>query len=305
VRQMKTCPKCGGENLGVATVCRLCATALPAVQAPVAQQEAQVPTANSARVASRSDSPASAGALCQACQATIDPDSLFCEQCGYRLTGPAHQMDSRSQMKAAGEAARVVETPAHGSAQASDQQSTLRPAGADVEPFRHPRGARKEPSAKSTTETGPQVPARHSARNMGMSTSVVCDACGSIQPMGGAFCADCGAQLSVGAIARALSVAGSTSKGSLYLITDGGEVGETYKLDRTETVIGRAEGDLTYPHDGFMSGRHARIIARGARYFLADEGSRNGTFIRIDNEVELQPGDTFLIGKQVLRFDTK
>ena len=140
---------------------------------------------------------------------------------------------------------------------------------------------------------------------MGMMTSVVCDACGSIQPMGGAFCADCGAQLSVGAIARALSVAGPKSKGVLHLITDGGEVGETYKLDRTETVIGRAEGDLTYPHDGYMSGRHARIIVRGAQYFLADEGSRNGTFIRIDKEVELQPGDTFLIGKQVLRFDTK
>jgi pSer/pThr/pTyr-binding forkhead associated (FHA) protein len=123
--------------------------------------------------------------------------------------------------------------------------------------------------------------------------------------MGGAFCADCGAQLSVGAIARALSVAESKSKGSLNLITDGGEVGETYQLDRTETVIGRGEGDVIFPHDGYMSSRHARIIARGARYFLADEGSRNGTFVRIDKEVELQPGDTFLIGKQVLRFDTK
>jgi len=200
-------------------------------------------------------------------------------------------------MKAAGEAARVVETPAHGSVPPQ--------ASGDAEPPRQARSAKKVPSAKSTTETGPQVPARHSARNMGMATSVVCDACGSIQPMGGAFCADCGAQLSVGAIARALSVAGAKSKGLLHLITDGGEVGETYTLDRTETVIGRAEGDLTYPHDGFMSGRHARIIARGAQYFLADEGSRNGTFIRIDKEVELQPGDTFLIGKQVLRFDTK
>jgi hypothetical protein len=123
--------------------------------------------------------------------------------------------------------------------------------------------------------------------------------------MGGAFCADCGAQLSVGAIARALSVAGSKSKGSLHLITDGGEVGATYRLDRTETVIGRAEGDVTFPHDGFMSGRHARIIARGSQYFLVDDGSRNGTFVRIDKEVELQPGDTFLIGRQVVRFDTK
>jgi hypothetical protein len=302
---MKTCPKCGGENLGVATMCRLCETALPAVQTPVAPKDVPAPPPSSEGVASRSHSPSSAGDLCPACQATNDPDSLFCEQCGNRLGEPAHQMDSRSKMKAASEAARVVETPAHASLQSTDAQSGSRPAVADAEPIRHARGASKEPSGKSTTETGPQVPARNSARNMGMSTSVVCDACGSIQPMGGAFCADCGAQLSVGAIARALSVAGSKSNGSLHLITDGGEVGETYKLDRTETVIGRAEGDLTYPHDGYMSGRHARIIARGTRYFLADEGSRNGTFIRIGKEVELQPGDTFLIGKQVLRFDIK
>ena len=302
---MKTCPKCGGENLGVATVCRLCATELPAVQTPVAPKEVPAPTPSSPIAASRPDAAASAGAVCPACQATNDPDSLFCEQCGNRLTDPDRQMDSRSQMKAASEAARVVETPAHGSGQGSEPQSGPRQGSGDAEPPRQARSAKKMPSAKSTTETGPQVPARHSARNMGMATSVVCDACGSIQPMGGAFCADCGAQLSVGAIARALSVAGAKSKGLLHLITDGGEVGETYTLDRTETVIGRAEGDLTYPHDGFMSGRHARIIARGAQYFLADEGSRNGTFIRIDKEVELQPGDTFLIGKQVLRFDTK
>ena len=304
---MKTCPKCGGENLIAATVCRLCATALPAAQVPVVPKEVAAPAASSSGVASRSNSPTSSvrGGVCPACQAANDPDSLFCEHCGNRLTGPAHEMDSRSQMKAAGEAARVVETPTHSSGQAPDMEASLRPAGSNSDPSRQVRGARKEPSAKSTTETGPQVPARHSARNLGMATSVVCDACGSIQPMGGAFCADCGAQLSVGAIARALSVAESKSKGSLNLITDGGEVGETYQLDRTETVIGRGEGDVIFPHDGYMSSRHARIIARGARYFLTDEGSRNGTFIRINKEVELQPGDTFLIGKQVLRFDTK
>ena len=306
--QMNTCPKCAGENLTAATVCRLCATALPASEGPGAPKGVAALTVSSAGVACRTHSSASSnvGPACPACQAANDPDSLFCERCGMRLAGAAQQMDSRSQMKAAGEAARVVETPGHGSVAATtDAQSSLPPTRDDADSPRPVRRGRREPSAKSTVETGPQVPARHSARNMGLTTSVICDACGSIQPMGGAFCADCGAQLSVGAIARALSVAGSKSKGSLHLITDGGEVGATYRLDRTETVVGRAEGDMTFPHDGYMSGRHARIIARGARYFLIDDGSRNGTFIRIDKETELQPGDTFLIGKQVLRFDTK
>jgi pSer/pThr/pTyr-binding forkhead associated (FHA) protein len=140
---------------------------------------------------------------------------------------------------------------------------------------------------------------------MGLTTSIICEACGSIQPTGGAFCSHCGAELTPGAIARALSRSNSEKAGSLQLIEDGGEAGRTYRLDRNETVIGRAEGDVTFPHDGFMSGRHARIIRRDGRYFLVDEGSRNGSFIRIHEEIELEPGDTLLIGKQVLRFDTK
>lgn len=89
----------------------------------------------------------------------------------------------------------------------------------------------------------------------------------------------------------------------LKLITDGGEVGETYSLSHGDLLLGRVEGDVTFSHDGYMSGRHASVIERGGRYYLKDENSRNGTFIRISNEVELKPGDTFLIGKQLLRFD--
>ena len=52
-----------------------------------------------------------------------------------------------------------------------------------------------------------------------------------------------------------------------------------------------------------MSGRHARIIHRGDRFVLVDENSRNGTFKRIDGEVELKAGDIILIGKQLFRFE--
>jgi pSer/pThr/pTyr-binding forkhead associated (FHA) protein len=91
----------------------------------------------------------------------------------------------------------------------------------------------------------------------------------------------------------------------LELITDGGEVGEIYDLDHRRTLIGRAEGQVIFPHDGYVSNRHASVIRRNGRYYLIDDNSRNGTFIRIDREVELKPGDTFLIGKQVLRFNKK
>jgi pSer/pThr/pTyr-binding forkhead associated (FHA) protein len=54
-----------------------------------------------------------------------------------------------------------------------------------------------------------------------------------------------------------------------------------------------------------MSGQHAKVVEREGRYFLVDEQSRNGTFIRIREEIELKPGDTFLVGKQVFKFGTE
>ena len=83
---------------------------------------------------------------------------------------------------------------------------------------------------------------------------------------------------------------------------EGGQPGEIYQL-REDTVIGRSAGDIMFPHDGFMSGKHARVVQRGDTFVLTDEGSRNGTFVRIKGEVELKPGDMILVGKQLFRFE--
>jgi len=83
---------------------------------------------------------------------------------------------------------------------------------------------------------------------------------------------------------------------------EGGQPGDVYELE-DDTVIGRSTGEITFPHDGFMSGRHARIVRRGGSFILTDEGSRNGSFIKIKGEVELKPGDMILVGKQLFRFE--
>jgi hypothetical protein len=98
-------------------------------------------------------------------------------------------------------------------------------------------------------------------------------------------------------------VAAPPKHGRLLLIMEGGETGETYDLRPTETVIGRVDGDIKFPHDGYMSGRHARVVQRNGRFYLLDNNSRNGTFIKIHQEVELNPGDVLLVGKQLFRFE--
>ena len=91
-------------------------------------------------------------------------------------------------------------------------------------------------------------------------------------------------------------------RGRLHLVMEGGQPGEIYELG-DETSIGRTTGQITFPHDGFMSGRHARVVRRGGKFALSDEGSRNGTFVKIKGEIELEPGDMILVGKQLFRFE--
>jgi hypothetical protein len=129
-----------------------------------------------------------------------------------------------------------------------------------------------------------------------------CVNCGEQLPAGAVYCASCGMKIS------GLGT-GPTPKSQgtavIQMITDGGQIGDTYTISSGGIHIGRVEGEVTFPHDGYMSGRHARIVERDGEYFLVDQNSRNGTFIRIRGEIELKPGDTFLVGKQVFRFGRK
>jgi hypothetical protein len=128
-----------------------------------------------------------------------------------------------------------------------------------------------------------------------------CNKCGHQNAVGSAFCAGCGSPLSV-AKTIVMSSVPAVAKGRLHLIMEGGQPGEIYEL-KDETIVGRVSGDISFPHDGFMSSRHARIVRHGNSFMLRDEGSRNGTFIKIKDEIELQPGDMILIGKQLFRFE--
>jgi hypothetical protein len=132
-------------------------------------------------------------------------------------------------------------------------------------------------------------------------SGALCNQCGQSNNVGSAFCASCGAPLTFGKT-MVISSQSSPRKGSLHLVMEGGQPGEVYELGN-DTVIGRSNGEITFPHDGFMSGRHARIEQRGGSFILTDEGSRNGTFIKLKEEVELKPGDMILVGKQLFRFE--
>jgi pSer/pThr/pTyr-binding forkhead associated (FHA) protein len=94
--------------------------------------------------------------------------------------------------------------------------------------------------------------------------------------------------------------------GRLRQLTMAGTTRDVWHLTRPELVLGREEGDVTFPDDEFLSRRHATVrkAAAGQRAArIEDMGSSNGTFLRVRGERELQPGDILRVGDQLLRLE--
>jgi hypothetical protein len=89
------------------------------------------------------------------------------------------------------------------------------------------------------------------------------------------------------------------------LFHDGQTTFNPYPIMTERFRIGRNDGDLTVPHDFWMSGKHAEIQRRkrGDRYhwYLVDLKSTNGTFVQVDFAV-LKNNDELFIGQERYRF---
>jgi pSer/pThr/pTyr-binding forkhead associated (FHA) protein len=83
-----------------------------------------------------------------------------------------------------------------------------------------------------------------------------------------------------------------------------GTLGRTVPISK-ETFIGRENCDLSYPHDMLLSQRHASVTLHEGRLILKDLNSQNGSFIRQRQDLELTPGDVFLLGRELFRFVTQ
>ncbi|NIR49095.1 FHA domain-containing protein [candidate division KSB1 bacterium] len=70
------------------------------------------------------------------------------------------------------------------------------------------------------------------------------------------------------------------------------------------TTIGRKECDITYPEDTLLSDKHASISHTEDGYFLRDDGSANGVFLKATEarHLEVQAGNLVRLGKQFLLF---
>ncbi|MCE9578591.1 MAG: FHA domain-containing protein [Deltaproteobacteria bacterium] len=93
--------------------------------------------------------------------------------------------------------------------------------------------------------------------------------------------------------------------GRLLQLLPSGGVRDVRHLHDDEAILGREEGDLVFSDDAFMSRRHAQIAWDGQRAMLADLGSSNGTFLRLNGPTAVKHGDHLRMGDQLFRIELR
>ncbi len=80
---------------------------------------------------------------------------------------------------------------------------------------------------------------------------------------------------------------------------------DLYHLRGHEMIIGREDGDIVFPQDGFLSRQHARLRMevrdKTMTVVLEDLDSANGTYLRIRRTASVIPGGMFRVGDQIFR----
>ncbi len=140
------------------------------------------------------------------------------------------------------------------------------------------------------------------------SEGLACVSCGNIVPAGFAFCGSCGTPIPGAApppsraVAAVASASGSVSR--LVLIMPDGTEGGLVEIPNTDVAVGRDAGGF-FAADPFLSPTHAIFRTAEKSVFVRDAESLNGTFVKVTPNVpvEIQSGDIFRIGQELLLFD--
>jgi len=139
-----------------------------------------------------------------------------------------------------------------------------------------------------------------------------CPGCGAAYSKGlDLFCARCGHRVgqrvslvtrAAGAASIPPAAAARLSGPRIAVLDERGEANKVFTLDRGEAVIGRGDADIKFEFDVYLSPLHARVDLRDGQLWLRDLGSRNGSWVFIDEPTKLIDGDLILIGSQMVRF---
>lgn len=319
---MISCPTCGKENEDFFRFCLGCGSDLEAATATAPPVPESAP---------RRATPAHAAAvivepIVSAPEPAEAPQKKPTEPAQASATSAAaHPRESG----AGAEAARAA------SPTATDLVVGGMPPGSTAEPSHEgpkgraqapppPGGVRARPPAEGpsraaarSAESGSPVRSRAQARVGGgtmlrpttlePSAQVVageCRVCGAPSQVDFAYCASCGAPLAESRVVSTPEKPRSgVARGRIVLIREDGSDGDAFELDAGGTTLGRDGGHINFADDDFLAARHAELAYRSDALWVTPLDTTNGVFIRLLDEVEIEPGDAFRVGQELLRFD--
>ncbi|MEX1365115.1 MAG: FHA domain-containing protein [Nannocystaceae bacterium] len=91
--------------------------------------------------------------------------------------------------------------------------------------------------------------------------------------------------------------------GRLSLLVDADVASQAYPIEGEGITVGREQGDITFPDDGYVSGSHCRIVGDDTGVYLEDLGSSNGTYMRVRSGTVLPYGSLVLIGQKLFQLE--
>jgi pSer/pThr/pTyr-binding forkhead associated (FHA) protein/predicted amidophosphoribosyltransferase len=245
---------------------------------------------------------------CTFCGRDNDPTSKFCHDCGKPLVASGARVIPVPAAPEGGVGAATVDRGRFSvpDTRVSQKPGTGQAGGASL----------RTPCRYCQTPVDPTLPfcpkcgGRVAEQTKPETSTAVCGSCGTpVQPGVDVFCARCGARVAYdanppsSAPSTAVFSAKATQNGPKVAILDAaGQVTRTVQLEGVEATIGRADGELRFGDDVYMSPVHAQLSWRDGQLFLRDLGSRNGTWLYATEPYKLHDGDTILIGSQILRF---
>src|SRR5262249_12158818 len=86
------------------------------------------------------------------------------------------------------------------------------------------------------------------------------------------------------------------------VVERGSASGTTFLLGQVENVLGTDGAAVELP-DPHLAPRHAAIVFDEQRLLVRDDGVGNGVYVKVRGSAPLEPGDYFLAGERLLRFD--
>jgi pSer/pThr/pTyr-binding forkhead associated (FHA) protein len=131
-----------------------------------------------------------------------------------------------------------------------------------------------------------------------------CNRCGRLNDSGFKFCPACGAafsdtgpQAAVPAPAKATGVTPH-----LTLLDRSGNIAHRFPIQNAVTTVGRQGADINFGDDEYLSPLHAQFLFVDGILTVRDLGSKNGTWLYLDEPHRLTDGDQVLLGSQILRY---